>query len=81
MDIALILTRKYPGKAWTLDDNDYASLTWLDESTKPTKKQLEDLASVVDVEIKAEEAAKAEAKAALLARIGLSEAEAKLLLA
>lgn len=81
MDIALILTRKYPGKAWTLDDNDYASLTWLDESTKPTKKQLEDLASVVDSEIKAEEAAKADAKAALLARIGLSEAEAKLLLA
>ena len=80
MDLALILTRKYPGKAWTLDDNDYAALTWLDDSTKPTKKQLEDFAPIVEAEIKAEEAAKADAKTALLARIGLSEAEAKLIL-
>ena len=81
MDIALILTRKYPGKAWTLDGEDYAGLTWLEDSPKPTKKQIEDLAPVVDAEIKAEEEAKATAKAAILARIGLTEEEAKLILA
>ena len=80
MDIALILTRKYPGKAWTLDDNDYAALTWLDDSTKPTKKQLEDFAPIVDKEIEAEKEAAVATKAALLDRLGITSDEAKLLL-
>jgi len=31
-----------PGTAWTLVGNDYAGLTWLDDSPKPTKKTLDD---------------------------------------
>ena len=43
MDIALILTNKYPGALWSLDGDDYEGLTWLDDSPKPTKKALEAL--------------------------------------
>ena len=41
MDIPHILTRNYPGAAWTLDGDDYEGLEWLDDSPKPTKKALE----------------------------------------
>lgn len=40
MDIASILTRRYSGSVWTLNGDDYAGLTWLSESPKPTEKQL-----------------------------------------
>jgi len=43
MDIALILTDKYPGNTWSLNGDDYTGLTW-DENNpdaKPTKKALE----------------------------------------
>ena len=41
MDIAAILTDKYPGAQWSLDGDDYEGLEWLDDSPKPTKKALE----------------------------------------
>ena len=41
MDIANILTDKYPDTIWTLDGDDYEGLEWLDDSPKPTKKALE----------------------------------------
>lgn len=41
MDIAQILATNYPGTEWTLDGNTYDGLNWLDESPKPTEKQLE----------------------------------------
>jgi len=43
MDIAVILTDKYPGSLWSLSGDDYSGLTWLDDSPKPTKKELEDV--------------------------------------
>ena len=43
MDIAAILSDKYPGAEWTLDGDQYGGLTWLDDSPKPTKKALEAL--------------------------------------
>ena len=43
MDIANILTDKYPDTQWVLDGDDYEGLTWLDNSPKPTKKALEAL--------------------------------------
>jgi hypothetical protein len=30
-----------PGAQWTLVDNDYASLTWLDDSPKPSQEELD----------------------------------------
>lgn len=41
MDIALILTKNYAGSEWTLDGEDYAGLTWLSDTPKPTKAALE----------------------------------------
>jgi hypothetical protein len=41
MDIALILTKNYSGSQWTLDGDDYAGLTWLSDTPKPTKAALE----------------------------------------
>jgi len=43
MDIALILTDKYPDTVWTLNGDGYDGLEWLDDSPKPTKKALEAL--------------------------------------
>jgi hypothetical protein len=41
-DIPAVLEAIRPGALWTLDGNDYAGLTWLDDSPKPTKKTLDD---------------------------------------
>jgi hypothetical protein len=43
MDIPLILTSKFVGAEWVLDGDDYAGLTWLSDSAKPTEAQLEAL--------------------------------------
>ena len=43
MDIPTILSSKYPGSFWNLDGDDYAGLTWLSDTPKPTKKALEAL--------------------------------------
>lgn len=50
MNIPAILTAKYAGSEWTLDGEDYAGLTWLSDSTKPTEKQLEALWPAVQYE-------------------------------
>ena len=39
-DYAYILSQNYPDKKWTLDGESYDGLTWLDESPKPSKGQL-----------------------------------------
>lgn len=41
MDISLILTTNYPGSEWVLEGDEYAGLTWLSDSPKPTKATLE----------------------------------------
>lgn len=80
MDIATILTRKYSGTEWTLNGDDYEGLTWLSDSTKPTKSALENLWSEVVAEIEAEKQAKIDAKASALAKLealGLSADEVR----
>ena len=42
IDIPAILSAIRPGARWTLDGDDYAGLTWLDDTPKPTKKTLDD---------------------------------------
>ena len=41
-DYPAVLAAIRPGAAWTLDGDEYAGLTWLDDSPKPTKKTLDD---------------------------------------
>lgn len=55
MNIAEILTRKYPGTEWVLNGDTYDGLVWLDESPKPTKAELEAVAADVEHEIAYEE--------------------------
>lgn len=50
MDIAQILSRKYPGAQWVLNGDDYSGLEWLDESPKPTEAELEALWPEVKLE-------------------------------
>jgi hypothetical protein len=81
MDISTILTIKYQGSQWTLDGEDYNGLTWLSDTTKPTKKQLSDLWPEVQSEIEAKAQAKIDAKASAIAKLealGLSVEEVEL---
>jgi hypothetical protein len=41
MDIAATLESIRPGTRWTLNGDDYAGLTWLDDSPKPTQAELD----------------------------------------
>jgi len=69
MDIAIILTNKYAGSEWTLNGEDYEGLTWLSNTPKPTKKQLEDLWPTVQAEIQTKAQAKIDAKASAIAKL------------
>ena len=69
MDIATILTRKYPGKEWTLDGDDYTGLTWLSDSPKPSKKTLEGLWAEVQAEIAEERQAKEDARVSAIGKL------------
>ena len=79
-DYAVILTKRYAGKQWTLDGDEYTGLTWLDDSPKPSKATLDGLWAEVQQEIADEKIAKAEAKASALAKLGLTADEAQALL-
>lgn len=63
MDIAQILTRKFVGAEWILDGDDYTGLTWLSETPKPTKKELEALWPTVQYEVAYEQVENARAQA------------------
>ena len=80
IDYAAILTRKYKDAEWTLNGDDYAGLTWISDSTKPTKTALDALWDEVKAEIEAETKGKADAKASLLEKLGITADEAKILL-
>ena len=81
MDLTLILKKKYAGSVWTLNGNTYDGLTWLSDDDKPTEAEIVAHWDSVASEITAEAEAKAAQKAALLDRLGITEDEAKLLLA
>jgi hypothetical protein len=51
MDITQILSRKFEGASWTLNGEDYAGLTWLSDTPKPTKATLEKLWAEVEYEV------------------------------
>lgn len=63
MDIAAILTVRYVGAEWTLDGEDYAGLTWLSDSPKPTEQELLSLWSQVQYEMEFSRVERARARA------------------
>ena len=80
MDYAQILTRKYPGKEWTLNGDKYSGLTWLSDTPKPKKAELDALWPEVQAEIAAEQQARVDAKASAISKLealGLSVEEIK----
>jgi hypothetical protein len=69
MDIAMILTKRYPGSEWTLSGDNYSGLTWLCDTTKPTEKALQKVWASVQAEIAAEAQAKLDAKASAISKL------------
>jgi DNA-binding NarL/FixJ family response regulator len=78
MDISLTLVKKYPEAEWVLVGTDYEGLEWLDDSPKPTKKELLALWPDVEETVQAEQNAKTTARESALAKLtalGLTEEE------
>ena len=80
IDYSAILSRRYKGKEWTLNGDEYTGLTWLSDDAKPTKATLDGLWASVQQEIADEAAAKVSAREALLTKLGITADEAQLLL-
>ena len=51
MNIAQILTQRYPGAEWTLNGDNYNGLTWLSDSPKPSLEELQVQWEAVEFEI------------------------------
>ena len=69
MDIAMVLTRKYPESLWNLNGDDYTGLTWLSEGDAPTEAQLKKLWPTVQAEIAAEAQAKEDSRLSAIAKL------------
>ena len=80
IDYSAILSRRYAGKEWTLNGDEYTGLVWFSDSAKPSKETLDDLWAEVQAEIVDEATAKAATREALLTRLGITAEEAQLLL-
>lgn len=68
-DYATILTRKYPGQEWVLNGDSYEGLTWLSDTDKPSKAELDGQWETVQQEIADEAQAKLDAKASAVAKL------------
>jgi len=80
IDYAKILSKKYPESQWTLDGWDYQGLTWLSNTTKPSKEELDNLAEIVDLEIEADRLNSIKRKEEILGRLSLTAEELEFLL-
>jgi hypothetical protein len=70
-----------PGSEFTFLNDDYSTIVWhVLEGSAPTKKQVDDEIARLRVAEATEAENKAAAKSALLARLGMTADEAKLLL-
>ena len=76
IDYAKVLKRRYAGSEWILDGDDYAGLTWLSDTPKPTKAKLDSLWAEVQQQIANEQTAKVAARQAVLEKLGLTADEA-----
>ena len=86
MDLALAIEKiyldaQYFGSTAENTKEQFDNLNWQDERPKPTWKQIQDAWIKYEADLLRDTEAKAAAKAALLDRLGITEDEAKLLLA
>ena len=77
---AYVLSKKYPNSVWELSGNEYENLIWKSDDTKPTKKELDQLAPIVKAEQTKADADKAAARQAVLDKLGLTANEISALL-
>ena len=68
-DIAFTLTHSHPGSEWTLDGDDYAGLTWLSDTPKPTEQQITDAYPLAVAARDAEQATKDAARVSAVAKL------------
>ena len=77
-DYAAVLTRRHPGREWTLNGNEYNQLVILDGGEAPSKMSLDAAWPAVQAEIVAEQNAQAATRASALAKLsalGLTDDE------
>jgi len=77
---ALLPAAEYFGSTTANTKECFDDLNWQDARLKPTWKQVQDAYNALPEEIKNPEIAKAAEKAALLAQLGITAEQAKLLL-
>ena len=79
--IAKGIKKLKPTAEFSYSDDDYSTIKWdVLEGNPPTQKELDEAIKQVKADEIAEAEAKASAKSALLAKLGITEDEAKLLL-
>ena len=76
-----VLEMLCPQGGWVIYDNDFDSILWIDDRPRCTKEQFEAGFAQLDAWKAEQDSVKAAQKAALLDRLGITEDEAKLLLA
>ncbi len=76
-----VLEMLLPQGGWIISGEDFDSITWVDDRPRCTKAEFEAGFAKYDAWKAEQDAAKATQKAALLDRLGITEDEAKLLLA
>lgn len=80
-DIVKAITKLRPTAQYTFIEDDYSSIEWFVlEGDAPTAKEITDAIAAINKDEVATAKADAATKAALLDRLGITEAEAKLLL-
>jgi hypothetical protein len=86
INIADVLAAKFAGKRWSIIEDDYETIEWLDESPKPSIDELVALLSIVKEEIRQEEDLKLikqqelmEKRNRLLEHLGITAEEAGIL--
>jgi hypothetical protein len=82
-DYTKVLIQNYPNAQWTLDGNSYGGLTWLSDTPKPTKEELDAQWESTQATIAAQEQAAKDVKASALAKLaalGLTQDEVKSLM-
>lgn len=80
-NVGQVITMLCPNVEWSLIGDKYEDIDWQGKSAPITKKQFTDGFAQVDAWEAEQDASKAQAKADLLNKLGITGEEAKLLLA
>jgi hypothetical protein len=76
IDLVKAIQKLKPNSQWRMVDNDYSKIEWIVlEGDAPTQAEIDDAIEQVKADEITEAEAKAEAKAALLERLGLTQEE------